>query len=63
MGDFPFRFTGQPLDAHLVANIASLLDAEGISHVLWGNWLLSLFGIPTLIDVSFQVAIRFACPC
>ena len=37
MGDVPrrFRFTGQPLNGHLIANVGSLLDAKGIPHVLW----------------------------
>ncbi len=53
----PFRFTGQPLDAQLVANVASLLDAEGIPYVIWGNWLLKLFGVPTIVDVRPQAAL------
>lgn len=43
----------QAMEPQLVADVASVLDAEGIPHVLWGTWLLALYGVPTVIDVSF----------
>lgn len=39
------------LDNDLVARVASLLDSAGIPNVLWGNYLLRLFGVPTVVQV------------
>ena len=40
-----------PLDNRLVASAAATLDAVKIPHVLWGHYLLTVFGIPTIVEV------------
>jgi hypothetical protein len=40
-----------PLDNRLVASAAATLDAAKIPHLLWGNYILTIFGIPTIVDV------------
>ena len=40
------------LDDAFVAHIASLLDQAGIWNVLRGNHFLSIFGVPTYVEVS-----------
>jgi len=57
----PFQFSGQPLDYDLVANIACLLDHASIPNVLWGTYLLNVYGVPTIIDVSNNRSLRTAC--
>ncbi|QKX55964.1 uncharacterized protein TRUGW13939_03063 [Talaromyces rugulosus] len=50
-----FRFDGQRLDDKLVTSI-SLLTAAGIPNVLWGNYLLTIYGVPTVVEgVAFVV--------
>jgi len=39
-----------PLDNRLVASAAATLDAVKIPHVLWGHYLLTVFGIPTIVE-------------
>ena len=41
----------QHLDNALVARIAALLEDAGIPNVLWGNYLLRVFGVPTVVQV------------
>jgi hypothetical protein len=41
-----------PLDDRLVASAAARLDAAEIPHVLWGNYMLTIFGIPTVVNVG-----------
>ncbi|OJJ50089.1 hypothetical protein ASPZODRAFT_1104119 [Penicilliopsis zonata CBS 506.65] len=49
-------FTGQQLDNDLVILIASLLNAANVPNILWGNYLLTIYGVPTVVDgVSFIV--------
>ncbi|OGM39421.1 hypothetical protein ABOM_012115 [Aspergillus bombycis] len=51
-----FHFNGQHLDNDLVTSISSLLDAFNIPNLLWGNYLLTVYGVPTVVDgVSFVV--------
>jgi len=40
-----------PLDDRLVASAAAKLDAAKIPSVLWGNYMLTIFGIPTVVNV------------
>lgn len=47
-----FHFSGQKLDNELVASISRLLDAAGVPNLLWGNYMLTLYGVPTIVDVS-----------
>lgn len=47
-----FRFTQQKLDNDLVSSISTLLDSIGVPNLLWGNYLLTVYGVPTIVDVS-----------
>jgi hypothetical protein len=40
-----------PLDNRLVASAAARLDAAKIPYVLWGNYMLTIFGIPTVVKL------------
>lgn len=40
-----------PLDNRLVASAAAVLDAAQIPFVLCGNYMLTVFGIPTVVNV------------
>jgi hypothetical protein len=51
-----FKFNGHCLDNELVAMIAQLLDNARIPNVLWGNYLLTIYGVPSVVDVSLRVA-------
>ena len=51
-----FKFNGHCLDNMLVAMIARLLDNARIPNVLWGNYLLTIYGVPSVVDVSLRVA-------
>ncbi|KAF1831779.1 hypothetical protein BDW02DRAFT_605691 [Decorospora gaudefroyi] len=45
-----------PLDDSLVASAATRLDAAKIPHVLWGPYMLTIFGIPTIVSgIDFVV--------
>jgi len=33
------------------AHIACILDRAGIPNVLWGNLLLTVYGVPTIVDM------------
>lgn len=46
-----FSFTDQLLDNNLVASVACLLDSAGVPNHLWGNYLLTVYGVPTIVDV------------
>lgn len=41
----------QYLDDALVAHIAHRLEQDGIWNALWGNYLLSIFGVPTYVKI------------
>jgi hypothetical protein len=47
-----FSFSGQQLDNDLVVSISCLLDAADVPNLLWGNYLLTVYGVPTVVDVS-----------
>ncbi|KAL2779871.1 hypothetical protein BJX66DRAFT_321009 [Aspergillus keveii] len=47
-----FHFSGQQLDSDLVTSISSLLDDVKVPNLLWGNYLLTVYGVPTVVDVS-----------
>ncbi|KAL4978237.1 hypothetical protein BDW66DRAFT_130594 [Aspergillus desertorum] len=50
------RFSGQQLDDDLVESISCLLDAANVPNLLWGNYLLTVYGVPTIVDgASFVV--------
>jgi hypothetical protein len=39
------------LEDRLVASAAARLDAAKIPYILWGNYMLTIFGSPTVVDV------------
>jgi hypothetical protein len=43
----------QSLSIDLVASLATLLNEAGVENVLWGNSLLSIYGVPTIVMVRF----------
>ncbi|KAL2698263.1 hypothetical protein AAEP93_010973 [Penicillium crustosum] len=45
-----FHFTQQKLDNDLVWSISTLLDSIGVPNLLWGNYLLTVYGVPTIVD-------------
>lgn len=47
-----FHYTGEVLDNKLVVSVAKLLDAYNIPNLLWGNYLLTIYGVPTVVEVS-----------
>lgn len=51
-----FHFHGQRLDNSLVTSISHLLDSVGVPNLLWGNYLLTIYGIPTFVDVNMLPA-------
>lgn len=40
------------LDGKLVTRLCQILNSAGVPNLLWGNYLLTIYGIPTIIDVS-----------
>ncbi|KAB8345851.1 hypothetical protein FH972_022906 [Carpinus fangiana] len=38
-------------NAETAALVSMTLDNLGISNILWGNMLLRLYGVPTIVDV------------
>ncbi|KAL4735965.1 hypothetical protein BDV11DRAFT_208014 [Aspergillus similis] len=52
-----FHFSGQQLDNDLVTLISSLLDAINVPNLLWSNYLLTVYRVPTIVDdVTFVVS-------
>ncbi|CAG8380372.1 hypothetical protein CBS147333_9308 [Penicillium roqueforti] len=45
-----FHFTEQKLGNDLVSSISSLLDSINVPNLLWGNYLLTVYGVPTIVD-------------
>ena len=46
------QLPSQSLDDELVANIAQILDEAGVPSILWGNYLLTVLGVPTVVEVG-----------
>ena len=44
----------QSLDDKLVAMISKTLASAGVPNVLWGNYLLTVYGVPTIVDVYLR---------
>ena len=42
------------LDHSLVASVSQVLDDAGIASILWGNYLLTVFGVPTIAEVRMR---------
>lgn len=49
MADIPVE--AESLDGKFVARISQILNDAGVPNLLWGNYLLTVYGIPTIIDV------------
>ncbi|KAF4767564.1 hypothetical protein N7455_011273 [Penicillium solitum] len=45
-----FHFTQQKLDNDLVSSISTLLNSIGVPNLLWGNYLLTVYGVHTIVD-------------
>ncbi|KAJ5121092.1 uncharacterized protein N7515_009053 [Penicillium bovifimosum] len=45
-----FHFTDQKLSNDLISSISSLLDSIDVPNLLWGNYLLTIYGVPTIVD-------------
>ncbi|KAL4971054.1 uncharacterized protein BDV14DRAFT_194835 [Aspergillus stella-maris] len=50
-----FHFTGQRLDNDLVSSVSNLLTEADIPNILWGNYVLSIYGVPTMVEGTFFV--------
>lgn len=46
------------VDEKLVASISRILTRNEIPCVLWGNYLLTVYGVPSIVDVSLSVQIH-----
>lgn len=46
-----FIYKGEPLGQELIASIAGLLSASTTPNVLWGNYMLIVHGVPSLVEV------------
>ena len=53
MGSLPVTFNTSLIDEHLVASISQILTDDGVPCVLWGNYLLTIYGVPSIVDVCF----------
>lgn len=40
------------LEGKLVARFCQILNFAGVPNVLWGNYLLTIYGVPTITDVG-----------
>ena len=45
----------QKLETKLVATISRILTSAGIPNILWGNYLLTVYGVPTIVDVCISL--------
>ncbi|KAL5041834.1 hypothetical protein BDW71DRAFT_201043 [Aspergillus fruticulosus] len=52
-----FISSDRNLDINLVGSISSLLNAAGVPNLLWGNYLLTVYGVPTIVDVSVSFVV------
>lgn len=46
------------LDNNLVANFSGILNSACILNLLWGNYLLTIYGVPTFVDVSIPIPLK-----
>lgn len=49
---FSFQFNGKQLDNKLVTAIPHLLDESSVPNLLWGDYLLTVYGVPTIVNIS-----------
>jgi hypothetical protein len=45
------------IDEKLVASISRLLTSAKIPCVLWGNYLLTIYGVPSIVNVSCRLGL------
>ncbi|KAI9824725.1 MAG: hypothetical protein M1832_001551 [Thelocarpon impressellum] len=57
-----FRFSGQTLNNALVADISCMLDQVAVPGVLWGNYLLTVIGVPTIVEVRLPALVSDRSP-
>lgn len=48
------RIEAQSLDDELVATISRTLISAGVPNIMWGNYLLTVYGVPTIVDVCLR---------
>lgn len=48
----PPDYNGEPLGQYVLSLIARILDHAGVPNVLWGDYLLCIYGVPLAIVVS-----------
>ncbi|KAF3000104.1 hypothetical protein E8E13_003606 [Curvularia kusanoi] len=46
-----------PFDNKLVASAAAALDAANIPNILWGHYMLTIFGVPTVVVVRIDFVV------
>lgn len=49
-----FHSQAQTLDMKLVATISSILNSANVPNILWGYYLLTVYGVPTIVDVCIS---------
>lgn len=47
------------LGGKLVMRFSQILDSADVPNVLWGNYLLTIYGIPTITDVCISFSFLF----
>jgi hypothetical protein len=56
MGLSPVTLNTAIIDEELVASISRILTKNGVPCVLWGNYLLTIYGVPSIVDsIDFVV--------
>ena len=46
------------LDNNLVTNSSGILNSACILNLLWSNYLLTIYGVPTFVDVSIPIPLK-----
>lgn len=56
MGPSPVTLDTSIINEELVGSLSRILTENGIPCVLWGNYLLTVYGVPSMVDVSFRLS-------
>ena len=54
----PYQFCGEWTTNVLVSRLSKALHREAIPHVLWGEYALTLYGVPGMPRVSAPACLR-----
>jgi hypothetical protein len=49
------------IDEKLVASISRLLTSNKIPCILWGNYLLTVYGVPSVVNVNLRLGLLDHC--